>query len=106
DMESLISLLTPEAVLTADGGGKAKTLLEPLCGAAAVAEFFVQVWKPRDGEDPLEVRRQWVSGAPGVVVRERGVVIAAMGMTIEGGRIAKLYAVRNPEKLRHLQTAV
>ena len=41
-----------------------------------------------------------VNGQPGVVLAANGVVFQTMSLEIENGRIAAVYTMRNPEKLR------
>lgn len=72
------------------------------------------------GETDLEVRflagiarkapvlGQWhvqpaqVNGAPGLMLREPDGATETIAFDIEGGRIAAIYIVLNPEKLRHI----
>lgn len=42
-----------------------------------------------------------VNGAPGVVIRSRGRVVAVLGARPRRGRIGELWAVVNPDKLGH-----
>ncbi len=42
DMEGLVAMLAPDAVMVGDGGGKARSLPGPLHGAAGIARALVQ----------------------------------------------------------------
>jgi RNA polymerase sigma-70 factor, ECF subfamily len=66
DLEALEELLAKDAVLYADGGGKAMAPQEPLFGAALIARFMAAV---AQGRPELESRRVRVNGQPGRLVR-------------------------------------
>jgi RNA polymerase sigma-70 factor (ECF subfamily) len=63
DMEALEELLAKDAVLYADGGGKAVAAPEPLVGATLVARFMAAV--ARRALLELEIRPVRVNGQPG-----------------------------------------
>ena len=44
----------------------------------------------------------WLNGAPAVLIDLDGELDTAVSLDIEGGRISRIYAVRNPDKLTHL----
>lgn len=69
DLEALEGLLAQDAVLYADGGGKAMTPPEPLVGAAVIARFMAAVAQVRPPSGALESRRVRVNGQPGRVTR-------------------------------------
>ena len=52
------------------------------------------------------VRYAWVNGLPGFVTREADGVLQTTALLIEGGRIKALYIMRNPDKLRHLESSI
>jgi RNA polymerase sigma-70 factor (ECF subfamily) len=51
------------------------------------------------------VRYGRVNGLPGFVTRETDGILQTTAFQIEGGRIAAIYIMRNPDKLRHLDAA-
>ncbi|MCW2984059.1 MAG: polymerase, sigma-24 subunit, subfamily [Conexibacter sp.] len=69
DLEALEALLAQDAVLYADGGGKAMTPGEPLVGAPLIARFMAAVAHVRSPDGELESRMVKVNGQPGRVVR-------------------------------------
>jgi RNA polymerase sigma-70 factor (ECF subfamily) len=69
DLEALEDLLAKDAVLYADGGGKARTPPEPLVGAAVIARFMAAVAQVRPPSGALETRRVRVNGQPGRMTR-------------------------------------
>jgi len=67
DLDALEAMLAQDAVLYADGGGKAQAVPVPLVGAAPIARFLAAVAHATAGE----VENEWVrvNGQPGLVMR-------------------------------------
>ncbi|MEV6967649.1 RNA polymerase sigma factor SigJ [Hamadaea sp. NPDC051192] len=97
DIGALIGLLDPAAVAVADGGGIVTAKLEPIEGAEQIARGLLEITAQLPG---LTVVARTVNGQPGLVVRENGVTTTVMAFEFAGDRISRLYAVRNPDKLR------
>ena len=57
------------------------------------------------GDLVAEASRQpaQVNGHPALIIRLNGEIDTVMAVRIEDGLIAGLYAVRNPEKLSHME---
>ncbi|MER6738820.1 RNA polymerase sigma factor SigJ [Streptomyces puniciscabiei] len=98
DVNALITLLDPAAVFTADGGGLAPTALHPVHGATEIARFIVEVAQHLRGSATLVERL--VNGRPGLMVRIGGKTTAVYAFDIAEDRITRIWAVRNPVKLR------
>lgn len=72
DLEALEELLAKDAVLYADGGGKAMAPQEPLFGAALIARFMAGVAQVRRAFGEFETRLVRVNGQPGRLLRGPG----------------------------------
>ena len=96
DIDALVALLAPDATATADGGGLAKALLAPIAGGAEIAHRFVTL----AAQAPDQIVEATVNGQPGLVAKEDGVTVTVLAFDVAGGRITRIWAVRNPEKLR------
>ena len=97
DLDALLTVLDPDAVAIADGGGKVAAALEPRVGAAAIAEFVLRV----AGQVPAVVlEEQTVNGQPGLVATQDGVTVTVFAFEVVADRISRIWAVRNPDKLR------
>jgi RNA polymerase sigma-70 factor, ECF subfamily len=72
DLEALEELLAKDAVLYADGGGKAMAPPEPLSGAALIARFMAGVAQVRRAFGDFESRLVRVNGQPGRLLRGPG----------------------------------
>jgi RNA polymerase sigma-70 factor (ECF subfamily) len=102
DMDGLVAMLAPDAVLTGDGGGKAIAAARPFVGAAAIARA-VQTFAARGDRWGVTVAPALVNGQPGFrTLDEQGRLVNVFAIDIAGGRIVRMYAVANPDKLGHL----
>ncbi|MFJ2741126.1 RNA polymerase sigma factor SigJ [Streptomyces sp. NPDC087440] len=98
DVAGLVGLLDPDAVLTADGGGLVGTVLHPVEGASRIAAYMVAI---ADRAPGLELLVRSVNGVAGLVAARDGVVMTVASFEAGAdGRIVRIWAVRNPEKLR------
>ena len=98
DKAEVLALLSPDVVAISDGGGKVSAALRPLEGADEVA----QVWISVASRKPIAAKPKWVlaNGQPALAILEGGEDDVVLSV-IPGadGRIAWIYAMRNPEKL-------
>lgn len=46
-----------------------------------------------------EIVTRWFNGVPGVLLYEAGRLVVALSVAIQSGRIHRIYALRNPDKL-------
>ena len=72
DLEALEEVLAKDAVLYADGGGKAMAAQEPIFGAAPIARFMAAVTQVRRAFGNFETRLVRVNGQPGRLLRAPG----------------------------------
>ena len=49
---------------------------------------------------------EWVNGQPGMRVELDGVLVGAVSVTVENGRITRIYSIANPDKLDRFDEAV
>ena len=102
-LDQLLEVLAPDVVLTADSDGKVSAARRPVVGADPVARFLLGVLRKADAS--LRIEPTHLNGAPGVIVRRPdGAADTALSLHVADGRIADVYVVRNPDKLRHLRT--
>lgn len=101
--EQFSAILAKDAILYADGGGKAQAALHPMIGGDVIAQFMVQVW-----QDYAHVQKtyalQWFNGVPGLLIYENGQLATAISLHVENGAIRHMYALRNPDKLAVFNT--
>ncbi|GAB17204.1 putative RNA polymerase ECF-type sigma factor [Gordonia effusa NBRC 100432] len=103
DMQALLTVLAPDVVLVADGGGIVNAVRRPITGATGVARLLGGL--ARVAPDAA-VEVGLVNGAPGGRIIVGGQLDTVVGVTIEDGLITRIYAIRNPEKLIRFDEAV
>jgi len=101
DLEGLTKLLTADARLVADGGGKAQAALNVLDGAHRVAAFLAGAVK-KGWTDDLRVELGTINGLPGAIISNPHGVVQTTAVELEGDLVKAIYVVRNPDKLKHI----
>jgi RNA polymerase sigma-70 factor (ECF subfamily) len=104
DVARLAELLRADAVALTDGGGRKTAARNPIVGAEKIARFFIGLAAKNAGHD-IRIEPAMINGAFGALLYLDGELDHTMSMAIDGEKIAAIYIVRNPDKLRHLPTA-
>ena len=102
DVTSLLAVLAPDVVLVTDGGGLIPAARRPIAGADKVARFLSGSARAALG---LVGRTVSVNGAPALWIDIDGALDTVASLTLEDGRISRIYAIRNPHKLTRLGEA-
>jgi RNA polymerase sigma-70 factor, ECF subfamily len=97
DIAALVTLLDPDASITADGGGLATAALHPIEGAGQVARYLADVAAHAPG---LAILERTVNGQPGLIAQHNGRTVTVFAFDITGDHITRIWAIRNPDKLR------
>jgi RNA polymerase sigma-70 factor (ECF subfamily) len=100
DLQRLLDVLAPEVVFLGDGGGIKQAVLRPVTGADKVARLLTA---GLGRITAASLRPAHVNGYPALVLRLDGAVDTVVAVRIDDGLITGLYAVRNPEKLSHME---
>ncbi|MEZ5292361.1 MAG: RNA polymerase sigma factor SigJ [Vicinamibacterales bacterium] len=101
DVESLKGMLTSDARVVADGGGKVTAALNVIEGAHRAAAFVAGVVR-KGWTREMSARFEVINGLPGLVVLGPEGLVQTTAFELAGDRIAAIYIVRNPDKLKHL----
>jgi RNA polymerase sigma-70 factor (ECF subfamily) len=102
DVNALSAMLAQDVSVHADGGGKRPAGLKPLLGFAVVMKFYEELAVRLEKNPSKLVRAGFVNGLPGFISQEADGELQTTALEIENGKIAAIYVVRNPDKLRHL----
>ncbi|MGP4000839.1 RNA polymerase sigma-70 factor [Streptomyces sp. 8N706] len=100
DLQSLLDILAPDVVFLGDGGGVKQAVLRPIVGADKVARLLA-AGLGRITAASLQPAQ--VNACPALILRLNGAIDTVVAVRIDDGLITGLYAVRNPEKLSHMQ---
>jgi RNA polymerase sigma-70 factor (TIGR02957 family) len=101
DLQSLLDILAPDVVFLGDGGGIVQAVLAPVVGADKVARLLAIGLDRIAGAASLQPTQ--VNGFPALIIRFDGAIDTVIAVRIDDGLITGLYAVRNPEKLSHME---
>ncbi|HVY43113.1 MAG TPA: sigma-70 family RNA polymerase sigma factor [Hyphomicrobiaceae bacterium] len=102
DMKTLGAMLAADVSIHADGGGKRPAAMKPIVGFDAVMRAHAALAALFRRKASTLVRAGFVNGLPGFVTLEADGELQTTALDIEDGKIAAIYVVRNPDKLRHL----
>jgi RNA polymerase sigma-70 factor (ECF subfamily) len=104
ELDALRGLLAEDVELYADGGGKAQAVAGVLRGLDVVSRFLVGVWAGLlRTTQRHSVALRWFNGCPGVLIHEDDRLATALVVSIDAGKIWRVYGHRNPDKLVALQ---
>lgn len=99
DLQVLLDVLAPDVVMIADGGGEVAAVRHPVVGSDKVASLLSRL--ATVVPDAL-LATVWLNGALSVRIEIAGALDTAVSLEIADGRIARIYAIRNPHKLARL----
>lgn len=105
DTEALQRLLTEDVVFVSDGGGKVPATMVPVSGPKKVSALLAGLQR----KGAARIRRidlVTLNGYPGYAFFSDEGLDTVVAMQMDGNRIAGMYAVRNPDKLRGIAGAL
>jgi RNA polymerase sigma-70 factor, ECF subfamily len=97
DLQRLLDILAPDVVFLADGGGVRPAALAPVAGASTVARVLGRI------AVTASLQPAQVNGCPALIIRINGEIDTVVAVRTDHGLITRIYAVRNPLKLGHVQ---
>jgi RNA polymerase sigma-70 factor (TIGR02957 family) len=100
DVRGLMDVLAPDVVLVSDGGGLVPAIKNPVEGSQRVAALLSRYSQVVPG---VEVATLVLNGAVAARLGHAGQLDGAVTFALEGGRIARIYAILNPHKLGRLE---
>ena len=101
DFLALKTMLAEQAQLYSDGGGKVQALPELMLGSDDIARFFSQVFAQyAEEKTKIDVVFQRFNHSQGLLLFENERLTTAITIECHNNQIEKLFAVRNPDKLK------
>jgi RNA polymerase sigma-70 factor (TIGR02957 family) len=98
DVPALERMLADDVVIWSDGGGKAPAARRPVAGRTNVLRALLTL-----GTHPMRPRMtftvEMVNGGPALMIRLDDRLAAVVVPELDGGRIAAIHGVTNPDKL-------
>ena len=106
DMSALGAMLAADVSIHSDGGGKRPAALRPIVGLEGVLKLHAYLATLFIENGSRLVRAGFINGLPGFVTLEADGEFQTTALDIEDGKVAAIYVMRNPGKLRHLRQAL
>jgi RNA polymerase sigma-70 factor (ECF subfamily) len=104
NIDLLLQLLSEDAVLFSDGGGKVKAAVVPIVSSNRVAHFIVGLVKKFLDQKTNSVKIMNINGQTGIIIEDNmkpdSVICFDFSST---DHIQKIFIIRNPDKLKHLR---
>jgi RNA polymerase sigma-70 factor (ECF subfamily) len=100
NISALAALLREDAIAITDGGGRKSAALNPIRGADKIIRFLLGIGAKNADRD-IRIVPMSINGRAGALLYMDGEIDHTLSMAIDGDKIAALYLVRNPDKLRH-----
>lgn len=97
DHDTLLQLFTPDATWTADGGGQVPAAARVVVSAGKLARLVLALTREGTGRTFVPAL---VNGEPGLHLLKGGDHAGTLSVAVDGDRLAAVYIVLNPEKLR------
>jgi RNA polymerase sigma-70 factor (TIGR02957 family) len=104
-LQDLKALMSEDAELLSDGGGKVPSFGKILRGSQRLAQLYFAVWR-RMGAAAVRVEVVDINGEPGLLRFIDGQLESAQTFEIEDDRIVRIRAQRNPDKLARIARRV
>jgi RNA polymerase sigma-70 factor (ECF subfamily) len=104
EMGTLRSLLAADVTMHSDGGGKRPAAMAPIIGIEEVMQVHQTLARVFADHGSRLVRYGLINGLPGFVTVESDDMVQTTALEIVGGEVVGIYVVRNPDKLRHLES--
>lgn len=102
DLTALGEMLAADVSVHADGGGKRPAAQEPVIGFNAVMKLQARLAALFEVNESRLVRVAFINGLPGFITQEADGEFSTTALDVVNGKVAAIYVVRNPDKLKHL----
>jgi RNA polymerase sigma-70 factor (ECF subfamily) len=104
DVDSLLSVLSPDVSVVTDGGGFTNASRRPIVGPDKVSRFLLGASR-KFGLGARAYRFTSINNQPGYIGYVHGQAVQVGVFEIAGGQIRTIRFINNPAKLRHLRDA-
>lgn len=102
DVETLKEVLVEDVELFGDGGGKARSIRQPIIGRDAVVRFLVTgIYRQSPPDIIIEIVK--VNGIPAICFWQQEKLLCLMTFSMAANRIEAIRNILNPDKLIYFQ---
>ncbi len=97
NVPKLLQLISEDAILYSDGGGKVKAAINPIISAKQVAAFLTGLMKKTPSGFSYQIKM--INRQPGIVNTINGAVHSVVMFKLSENKIEQIYLIVNPDKL-------
>ncbi len=97
NIDKLQALLTDDAVLYSDGGGKAEAAPKPIISAKKISKFLVSIADRNEGH--VEIEFTYVNNRLGFQAYIKGELHSIWTFSLKKNTIIRIFSILNPDKL-------
>lgn len=106
DASLLKAMFAADAEYISDGGGKVPAAFNIIKGHDAIARLLLGIANKLGPTADIRAEHVLINNVPGLLLHIKGKLDQAVSVDIDAdGLFRTVYAVRNPDKLRHIQRA-
>ncbi|MDI4643644.1 RNA polymerase sigma factor SigJ [Cohnella hashimotonis] len=98
NVDHMLSLLTEDVMFVSDGGGKAVAALRPVQTRVPVARFLLDGFKNTVRAN-IRFEAAPLNGEMSLILRSGDEAVGALFVQLQRGQFARIFVVRNPDKL-------
>jgi RNA polymerase sigma-70 factor (ECF subfamily) len=103
DLPGLVALFAEDCVAYADGGGVVSAAIIPVTDPKRIAQVTLHVVERLATQGEMDIHWTSLNGNPGLVIAQGQRLVATVQLEVDAGLIHRVYIVRNPEKLGHIE---
>jgi RNA polymerase sigma-70 factor (TIGR02957 family) len=104
DINNLMKLLSTDAALYSDGGGKVTSAVRPILGADRIISFLMGLLKKIPSN--FKTKFSYINGQLGILSYGDGYLTNVISFHVINHQIQDIYMVTNPDKLTHLNKPI
>lgn len=106
DTKALIALMSEDVIALTDGGGVVSAAIAPVHGPQRIAQIMMFLAGKGAQDEPFDFQLTRLNGGWGLLIVQTGQIHSAAVISIADGLVQRVYVIRNPNKLIHLQKLV
>ncbi len=100
--DELFRLLSEDAIVYTDGGGKVRSAIYPIASSERVVQLLLGLGKKWSQDDTRNIQTVNINGQMGIIVTSDIEPSSVVSFDIENQQIKQIFIVRNPDKLKYV----
>lgn len=103
DFDTVLKLLSSEAVYYADGGGIIKAAIRPIETGEKICRLIQGLFsKYAQMDKEIKMIKANVNGEPAIIIHKKEEILSVLSFQIHNSQINMIYNMLNPNKLKHI----